>query len=143
MSTDRLLRVNELLKREIGELLFRVMQRESIDLSAVTVTHVVTSRNLRHARVLVSIRDHENERQRMLGMIRRHRGEIQACINKDIGLKFTPCLEFELDTSVEKGDRILSLISVIEQDLHLDSNPGEAPSGEPIPDVAPKDDKQE
>ena len=111
MSTDRLVRVNELLKREIGELLFRLVQDERVDLSAVTVTHVITSRNLQHARVLVSIRDHEDERQRMLGILRRYRGEIQARINKDIGLKFTPRLEFVLDTSVEQGDRVLSILT--------------------------------
>jgi ribosome-binding factor A len=37
-------------------------------------------------------------------------------------LKFTPCLTFELDTSIEQGDRVLDLLA------HLDT--GENPSVE-------------
>ena len=40
MSVDRLTRVNELLKREIGDLLFRVMNENKFDLASVTVTRV-------------------------------------------------------------------------------------------------------
>ncbi len=111
MSVDRLKRVNELLRREIGEALYHVMKEADFDMSAVTVTHVITSRNLRHARVLVSIRDHKNERQRMLGHIRRHRREIQAMINRDLVLKYTPKLSIELDESVERGDHVLEVLS--------------------------------
>ena len=130
MSTDRMLRVNELLRREIGESLFRIMNETGFDLSAVTITHVVTSRNLRNARVLVSIRDHEGQRKSMLSLLRRHRGEIQSKINKDLILKYTPRLAFELDTSVEKGDRLLTLLS----ELHIEdpaASPPDADGTEP------------
>lgn len=122
MSTDRMVRVNALLRREIAEALFRIMTESDFDLSAVSITHVVTSRNLRNARVLVSIRDHQDQRATMLKLLRRHRAEIQSRINKDLILKFTPCLTFELDTSIEQGDRVLDLLA------HLDT--GENPSVE-------------
>lgn len=115
MSVDRLDRINELLKREIGDLLFRVMNENNFDLSAVTVTHVITSRNLRHARVLVSIRDHQEHQQRMISLLKKHRKEFQQRINTDINLKFTPRLTFELDTSIEEGDRILHRLSELEE----------------------------
>jgi len=119
MSTDRLVRVNELLRMEIAESLFRIMTEANFDLSAVSITHVVTSRDLRSARVLVSIRDHEDQRDTMLNMLRRHRAEIQSRISKNVILKYTPRLTFELDTSVEQGDRVLDLLA------HLDT--GENP----------------
>jgi ribosome-binding factor A len=122
MSTDRLVRVNALLRREIAEALFRIMTESDFDLSAVSITHVIASRNLRNARVLVSIRDHQDRREAMLNLLRRHRAEIQSRINKDLVLKYTPCLTFELDTSVEQGDRVLDLLA------HLDT--GENPSVE-------------
>ena len=62
MSVDRLVRVNELLKREIGLSLFRVVTEGDFDLSAVTITKVSVSKDLATARVLVSIRDHEKDR---------------------------------------------------------------------------------
>lgn len=135
MSTDRMVRVNELLRREIGEALYRIMTEANFDLGAVTVTHVIASRNLRNARVMVSIRDHEKQRERMMGLLRRHRGEIQSRINKDLILKYTPCLTFELDTSVEKGDRMLSLLSQIERET--------PPSPESETDLPPDPDAEQ
>lgn len=114
MSTDRLIRVNALLKREIGSYLFRIMNDNKFDLSAVTITRVATSKDLREARVFVSIRDHHAERARMLAILRHHRAEIQAHINDTIVLKYTPCLTFELDTSLEEGDHVLNLIAQLE-----------------------------
>jgi ribosome-binding factor A len=110
MSSDRLTRVNALLRREIGEALFRVLHEQDMDLAAVTVTGVAVARNLRQARVLVSIRDHETDRARMLAVIKRHRADIQQHINRDLTLKYTPRLTFELDTSVERGDRVLAIL---------------------------------
>ena len=114
MSVDRITRVNELLKREIGDLLFRVMQANVFDLSSVTVTRVETGRDLREARVYVSIRDHEVERPRMLALLTRRRGEFQRRINKDVTLKYTPRLTFVLDTSVEEGDHVLAVLAQLE-----------------------------
>lgn len=116
MSADRITRVNELLRHEIGEALFYIMNEADFDLSAVTITHVITSRNLRNARVLVSIRDHHEQRKNMLSLLRKHRPEIQRRINSNLVMKYTPRLTFELDTSVEKGDRILSLLSKMEKE---------------------------
>lgn len=111
MSVDRVTRVNALLRREIGELLFRIMHERGFDLSAVSVTRVEVTSCLRSARVMVSIRDHEKERESMLRLLRRHAPEIQAAINRDLTLKYTPRLNFELDTSIERGDRVLGLLS--------------------------------
>ena len=117
MSVDRITRVNELLKREIGDLLFRVMHENAFDLSSVTVTRVKTSKDLREARVYVSIRDHEAERPRMLALLSRHRVELQRRINKDITLKYTPHLTFQLDTSVEEGDHMLAVLAQLETSI--------------------------
>lgn len=114
MAVDRMKRVDELLKREIGQVLFRVLGNTDVDVAAFMITHVVTSRNLRNARVLVSIRDHNAERGQMLALLKKYRIEIQDQISRNIKLKYTPRLSFELDTSVEKGDRILDILSKLE-----------------------------
>lgn len=116
MGVDRIERVNELLKREVGGALFRELGSEDIDISAFMVTRVITSRNLRHARVMISIRDHREERDRMLSVLKKHRTEIQEQINRNIVLKYTPRLSFELDTSVERGDHVLDVLSQLEED---------------------------
>ncbi|MBL7077998.1 MAG: 30S ribosome-binding factor RbfA, partial [Kiritimatiellae bacterium] len=104
-------RVNELLKREISTALFRMLApEERVDTAAVTVTHVITSRNLRHARVLISILGHEHERGTIMEQIRNHRTQVQQWININVTLKHTPKLDFELDTSVEQGDHVLGIL---------------------------------
>jgi len=115
MSIDRITRVNELLKREIGDLLFRVMHANKFDLASVTITRVETSKDLREAHVHVSILGHEAERPRMLALLSQRRGEFQRRINKDVTLKYTPRLTFVLDTSVEEGDHVLAVLAQLEQ----------------------------
>jgi ribosome-binding factor A len=128
MSVDRLTRVNALLRREIGELLFRILNEQGFDLSAISVTRVEASPSLRQALVMVSIRDHEQDRGRMLRIIRHHASEIQAAINRDLTLKYTPRLSFMLDTSVERGDRILGLLSEIDKSTGKEGEENGAPA---------------
>lgn len=111
MKTDRLTRINELLRREIGLVLYRLIDRSELDLAAITVTHVIINSDLRNARVLVSIRGHEHERRAMLSRIQHLHGEIQEAISKTVILKYTPRLLFALDTSIEAGDHVLDILS--------------------------------
>lgn len=138
---DRLRRVNELLKREIAEALFRVVTEDRFDVSAVTVTRVSVGSDLRSATVHVSIRDHQDERDRMIGLLVRHRGRLQAMINRDLSLKYTPRLHFRLDESIEKGDSILGVLARMEMDGTLPvpepgvGRAGDVVAGDPAADV--------
>ena len=114
MGVKRLVRVNELIKQEVAVALYRVMNERGFDLSAVSVTHVITGSDLRTARVLVSIRDHVKQREAMIGQIQHHSGAIQSLLSKNVIIKYTPRLTFELDESVELGDRVLQIISEME-----------------------------
>jgi ribosome-binding factor A len=116
MATDRIKRVNELLRREIGESLFRVIKPSEADLSAITVTHVIVGRDLRTARVLVSIRDNDDQKEKILALLQRCRPQIQRNINRDLLLKYTPRLAFELDDSIAKGDAMLALLMKMEEE---------------------------
>lgn len=111
MGIKRLVRVNELLKREIATALYRVMTEQSFDFASVTVTGVRTSSDLRSARVGISIRDHDSERGTMLSQIRKHARDIQSIVHHNVILKYTPKLHFELDTSIEVGDHVLQILS--------------------------------
>ncbi len=123
MSTDRLTRINELIKREIAGALYRVMNEKDFDLSAVTITRVLTASNLRTARVMVSILGHETQRQHIIGQILHHRKELQHIVGKNVIMKYTPQLTFELDTSVEQGDHVLQLIARLEAEQPAAEHP--------------------
>jgi ribosome-binding factor A len=111
MKVDRLTRVNELLRREIGVVLYRLVDRSIVDVAAVTITHVTVSSDLRTARVLVSVRGDEAQHQRVLHHLRSLRAAVQEAIAETVVLKYTPRLHFDLDGSVEAGDRILTLLA--------------------------------
>lgn len=130
MKVDRLTRVNELLRREIGTVLYRVIDRSVVDVAALTVTHVIASSDLRTARVLISVRGDEAQHRRALHHLQALHGEIQAAIAETVTLKYTPRLHFELDRSVESGDRVLSLLATMEP-------PATAPETEDAPPDEP------
>ena len=117
MASDRLARVNELLKREIASFLYRVVDDPDFDFAAVTVTEVRVNSDLRKARVFLSIRGENEFQQRQLKEIRRHRKEFQEEVAKNVVLKYNPQLKFDLDASLEQGDRVLKLLSELDGEL--------------------------
>jgi ribosome-binding factor A len=123
MSIDRLERINALIRREIGDALFKVFVGDSIDLASITITHVQTARNLRNATVSVSVFGHASERGAYLRKLADKAGELQKLINSDLSLKYTPRLRFVLDGSVEKGDHVLDVLNKL--DIPADA-PGDA-----------------
>ncbi len=110
MQSKRLRRVNELLRREIADALFREMTETGFDHASVTVTRVEVASNLRSARVAVSVRGDAAQRAAALALLRRHRAHLQRFVNRDLLLKYTPVLHFVEDRSIAEGDRILNLI---------------------------------
>lgn len=115
----RLTRVNELLRREIAEILLTRTPGLLKEPATVTVTQVEVSRDLRHARVLVSILGHEEERREIVHHLNQHRSDVQQEISKTVRLKYLPRLDFRLDESLEKGDRVLDILHQLEEN---DSN---------------------
>lgn len=130
MAVNRLDRINALLLREIGDDLFRVLQSEpEVDLAGITVTKVECAPNLRTATVWVSIRDAE-QHPTWLRRLSKHARDIQALINRNLTLRFTPHLRFRLDVGIAKGDRVLDILN------HLPP-PVAADDAEPTPEDAP------
>jgi ribosome-binding factor A len=116
MGIPRLVRVNELLKREIAEDLYRNFSMSDFDATSITVTRVKCNPDLRDANVYVSIFGNEDRRDGMIAYLNRHRQEIVRLMVKRVKLKYTPRLHFVLDESIEGGDHILSLLAEMEKE---------------------------
>lgn len=116
MGTPRLVRVNELLKREIAEDIYRNFAGGDFEASALTVTRVECAPDLRDANVYVSVFGHEDERGSMIDYLNRHRQEIVRLMVKRVKLKYTPRLHFILDETLEEGDNILSILADMERE---------------------------
>jgi len=106
----RLLRVNELLKRELSSLLVREMTFEDL---LVTVNQVDVTPDLKSAHVYVSVLG-ENGRAEVLPKLAANRAVLQAELSKHVVLKYTPHLVFHLDDSIERGSRVLEILQEIE-----------------------------
>ena len=61
-----------------------------------------------------NVRGDDQGKRSILNCLKKYRNEFQSIINRDLKLKYTPKLTFELDESIEKGDRMLHLLSEIE-----------------------------
>ena len=111
---DRMTRVNELIQRELGQQVYRIVNDHDFTPAAVTFTRIITSADLHNCRVLVSIRGTPEEQQRQLAILKNHRVEFQAAINKNMVLRYTPHLRFVLDHSIAQGDQVLNLLNQME-----------------------------
>lgn len=110
MST-RTLRVNELVQREISDILRKRYQSESV---AITVTEVRVAPDLRDARVFVSIVGTADFAEERLAWLRGKAGEIREEVARRIVLKYLPKFEYVLDKSAVRSARILQVLDEIE-----------------------------
>ena len=106
----RLLRVNELLKRELGALLVREMSFENL---LVTVNQVDVTPDLKSAHVYISVLGSQG-RKEVLPKLEANRSALQSALSKHVVLKYTPHLVFHLDDSIERGSRVLEILQEIE-----------------------------
>ncbi len=106
----RLLRVNELLKRELSALLVRELTFENL---LVTVNQVDVTPDLKHAHVYVSVLGSKG-RKEVLPKLEASRVQLQGALSKHVVLKYTPHLVFHLDDSIERGSRVLEIMQQIE-----------------------------
>ena len=111
MAVDRLERVNSLLRRVIAENMHHVMQGDTVAPGLFTVTEVACGKDLRDATVKVSVFGDDALKETALHHLAHNARRFQAIINREIKMKFTPRLTFQLDRSLEKGDEVLAILN--------------------------------
>ncbi len=95
----RIERINELVKREISDIIRMELQDPRVQL--VTITHVDVSPDLHYARVSFSVLDGAQDVQNTLNGLNRARGLIRKMLGQRIKTRYTPEIEFIHDKSVE------------------------------------------
>ena len=113
MQGKRLDRVNQLIKEEVSMLL----QRELKDprLGFVTVTEVETSKDLRTAKVFVSVLGDEREWAGSLAALASARGFVHNWLRDHLDLRVVPAVEFRPDRSYEHAARIQALLREVRE----------------------------
>ena len=113
--SHRIERVNSLIRQEISELLQQQVKDPRLD-NFVAVTEVITSHDMKHARVFVSSIGAEEEKQKILRALGSASSFFRRELSRRLKLRYTPELSFEWDNSIERGDRLLRLIDEVTGD---------------------------
>jgi ribosome-binding factor A len=109
MGIRRQERVGELIREEISELIKREVKDPRLS-GFISVTEVVISSDLRHARVFVSIMGTEEEKIQVEKGLAAASGFIRKGLGERLALRYTPEIVFQRDESIERGSRLLQLI---------------------------------
>jgi len=126
-NNRRLARVRELLKQEVAEILRQELSIEEVGL--LTVNAVGVGRDLRSAIVFLGFVGTPAQRKRAPVVLAENAGLIRGRVGSNVRLKFTPDLRFQIDDSIEQGNRVLALLDELEQAAPL--KPAFSPSPAP------------
>lgn len=107
MSGERMYKVNELLKKVLGEIISREVELPLGILA--TITKVDTARDLQNATVYISVLP-DQKRISTLQSIQKTATFLQHKLGRKIKLKFTPRLHFTLDAGEIKAQKIYKII---------------------------------
>lgn len=118
MQRVRQVRVRELLKRELGEIIRR--QIPIAQGGVICVNDVGLAADLQSAKVFVSIVGNPEQRKLGAELLEQNTIPIQNLLGQAVILRYTPHLKFVIDDSIERGDRVLRILD------ELDKGPGPA-----------------
>jgi ribosome-binding factor A len=107
-------RVNDLIRDELSDLLLREVRDPRLG-GLISITQVEVSPDLANARVFVSVMADAAEQQEAIRALNAAAAFFHRELKKRIDIRRVPFLTFKLDTSIEQGARILSLINEVLQ----------------------------
>ena len=108
----RMLRVNEVVKRELSGIITRELNFEGV---LVSINHVDVSSDLKSAHVFVSVLG-SKAGPGVMTKLEEHRPALQSELAKRVTMKFTPHLIFHLDESIARGSRVVEILQEIDSD---------------------------
>lgn len=110
--SKRIQRVNQLIKKEVGQIILREIEFPGDVL--VTVTRVETSPDLEQARVFVSAMPEDKSLQ-ILQILKRQIYEIQQFINKRLRMRPIPKIEFTPEEKTQEASRIEEILEKLKE----------------------------
>ncbi len=125
MTLNRMDRINELIKRQLGLLFLR-----ELDLpheSFVTVTEVRTTNDLSACTIYISVTPGDAAKE-ILALLQKRRGFFRHELSQQVILRKMPEVRFELDMGAQKAARIEELLDKIIPD----DKPASDSSHEPL-----------
>ncbi|MDF1849391.1 MAG: 30S ribosome-binding factor RbfA [Verrucomicrobiales bacterium] len=108
--SQRIDRINELLKREISSVVDKSFEFPE---SLVTIHAVDTAADLKAAKIYVGVVGAAEKDGSVVEKLNAKHGFIQNAVMKRVVLRYTPQFTFVADTSIERGVRVLNILEEI------------------------------
>jgi ribosome-binding factor A len=123
MATNRRVsRVAELIKREVSQMLIHDIKDDRVGAGLVSVTDVVVSGDLQHAKIFVSVYGSEEAKIETMAGLKSATGFVRTELGQRVRLRRTPEVIFQEDSSIERGTKVLSLLNQLNHDRPADEN---------------------
>lgn len=114
MDDLRAERVARALRREISDVLRKELKDPRIGF--VSVTDVELSSDLRQAKVYCSVLGEPEQKRRALEGLKSATGFVRAEVARRVRLRHAPELVFLLDESIERGVRVVNLMTKLSEE---------------------------
>lgn len=126
--TDRMARVNDLLRDTLAEVVAGELKDPRLDVPLLSVTEVRASRDLRHARALVSVMPEPNAPaeaqaaalQNALAALRSAEPFVHRTLRRKLHLKRIPLIEFERDDRIALSAEVNARLRALAADGAVD-----------------------
>ncbi len=112
MGKQRRQRVAEEIKKEVSEIICFELKDPGLE-KMTSITDVEVSGDLRYTKIFGSVFAGKEEQEKVLKVLHKASGFIRSEIGKRIRLRYVPEIEFYLDSSLDYGARIESVLKQI------------------------------
>jgi ribosome-binding factor A len=117
-------RVAEQIRMDVAQILQNDMKDPRLGL--VTCTRVELTRDLRYAKIYVSVLAEGSEKEQTLKALEGATGYVRRRLTERIGLRVSPELRFIFDPSVEYGIRLEELIEKTKEQSPEEDDPADS-----------------
>lgn len=120
MSSNRINRINEEIRKELSALL-RTVKDPRVQDTMISITRVETTPDLRYTKVYVSFLQEERVKDAMAGL-KSAAGYLRRQLGHNLQLRYSPEIVWSEDDSITYGARMLKLINSLEVKHDEDSD---------------------
>lgn len=107
-------RIGDLIKEKVSLILRKKVADPRIGF--VSITDVKMPQDLKSAKIFVSIYGSERDKKETMKGLSSARGFIQGELGRSLELRYVPIINFEEDKSIERGSRVLVIMSKLEKE---------------------------
>lgn len=110
--SHRIEKINELIMQQLSQ----IIQKEFFGCFGIISINVVhTSPDIKNAKVYISVLD-KSESNKVIDQLQKKSAYLEHCLIKKLTLRHVPKLEFTLDSSIDKIDKIEELLIKIQKE---------------------------